>query len=183
MPRLLNGYKQWMQASFSSPSPRSDTLFTLVQFNVFRALDCNARLLFLPRNHAFDDDSTSIMADPRYLIPDGIAPPLRPTHLQRTVSHHPWIDLLPLPRMRDNLIRAGESYDEEALCNGLVGCGSDAGDRMGMLVWGQPWDPAGWEVTEEFLERWGWTVAGCRELFESTNHWRKKRGVAMLPLK
>ncbi|KID87963.1 hypothetical protein MAJ_11092, partial [Metarhizium majus ARSEF 297] len=40
-----------------------------------------------------------------------------------------------------------------------------------------PWEPSGWEVTESFVEKWGWLLAGCVELKEATNYWRGKRGL------
>lgn len=101
---------------------------------------------------------------------------LHPTELQCQIPHHPWIDLLPIPRMRDNLLRAGDSYDDIELCGDLVGFFNSPIARTGMVIWGDPWDVDGWEVTEPFLERWGWTIRGCGRLFESTNRWREKRG-------
>lgn len=44
---------------------------------------------------------------------------LRPTALQCEVLHHPWIDLLPVPKMRDNLILAEDTYDGAELCEAL----------------------------------------------------------------
>lgn len=46
----------------------------------------------------------------------------------------------------------------------------------GVLVWRDPWDPSGWEVTESFVRAWGWAVVGCWDLFHSTNKWRELRG-------
>ncbi|KAH8770709.1 hypothetical protein F5883DRAFT_666018, partial [Diaporthe sp. PMI_573] len=50
---------------------------------------------------------------------------LRPTLLQGSVEHHPWIDLFPCPRMRSNFLGAvvvhGEdAVDEDALCYDIV---------------------------------------------------------------
>ncbi|TGO76833.1 hypothetical protein BELL_0134g00040 [Botrytis elliptica] len=86
------------------------------------------------------------------------------------------IDCLPVPQMRQNLIPAGNTYDVMDLCGDLVGLFSAGTGRTGMVIWGEPWDVAGWEVTEGFLERWGWTIKGCWDLFESTNRWRAERG-------
>lgn len=84
--------------------------------------------------------------------------------------------MLPFPQMRDNLIRAGDSYNEMELCGDLVGFFNSPRARNGMIVWGEPWDPRGWEVTEDFLRHWAWTLKDCKELFGATNFWRTQRG-------
>jgi hypothetical protein len=78
--------------------------------------------------------------------------------------------------MRNNILRAGDSFDDMALCGDLVGLFSVSSGDAGMVVWGQPWLQSEWEVTEEFLKRWAWVVEGCWELRESTNRWRIRRG-------
>ncbi|VUC28523.1 unnamed protein product [Clonostachys rosea] len=42
------------------------------------------------------------------------------------------------------------------------------GDWTGLIVWGDPWDPSNWEVTEAFLRNWGWLLEGCSEIIHST---------------
>ncbi len=81
--------------------------------------------------------------------------------------------------MRDNLLRAEaeNSYDDVELCADLVGFANSETARTGVIIWGDhSWDPAGWEVTEQYLQKWGWTIRGCWVLFDSTNRWRRKRG-------
>lgn len=70
---------------------------------------------------------------------------------------------------------AGDSYDEDRLCNDLVEFEDIPNEQTGLIVWGEPWDSAGWEVSETFVRNWGWTVKGCVELLESTNYWRTTR--------
>lgn len=114
---------------------------------------------------------------------DGSLPPsLRPTTLQKTHTHHPWLDFFPIPKIRDNLLRAGESFDDEALCVDIMGFwdSSPTSSNCTLLVWGEPTDPGSWEVTEDFLRRWPWVIRGCPELLQSTNYWRRKRGEMML---
>jgi hypothetical protein len=104
---------------------------------------------------------------------------LQPTALQVSTLHHPWIDLLPVPEMRDNLFRRGmDSFDEDELCHALKGNLPE--HNPGVLVWRDPWDPSGWEVTERFVRDWGWVVVGCWDLLKSTNKWRAKRGERQL---
>jgi Domain of unknown function (DUF3425) len=103
---------------------------------------------------------------------------LRPTGLQLTVMHHPWIDLFPIPHLRDNVLRAASAgfFDEDELCADLVNLDDGQGERPSLIVWGAPWDPRGWEATVPFLRKWGWLTQGCPEIWEATNFWREKRG-------
>ena len=158
-------------------SPRVDQLLTLIQFNVFRALLSNTLALAWTLEWLECSDPIS----PWNNLPSNGNPPLcpealRPTLIQRTIKHHPWIDLWPIPQMRDNLLLAGDEYDEDRLCNDLVEFDGVTNEQTGLVVWNQPWDPMGWEVSETFLGNWGWTIRGCVELQESTNYWRLRRG-------
>jgi hypothetical protein len=49
-----------------------------------------------------------------------------------------------------------------------------------MLVWKDPWDPTGCEVTRSFMSAWGLVVHNRCDLFRSTNYWRLKRGEKLL---
>ncbi|KAK7422695.1 hypothetical protein QQX98_001483 [Neonectria punicea] len=160
--------------------PMPTMLSSLVQFNMSRALMSNAEILGLTPNQMHDDAlSLFVLAGPwpvgvnitTETLPSG----LRPTTLQYSTQHHPWIDLLPIPRLRDNLLeRDIESFDEEGLCCAFTGRGHRQG--AGVIVWREPWDCSGWEVTEEFVRSWGWVIVGCWDLFRSTNMWRAQRG-------
>jgi hypothetical protein len=107
-------------------------------------------------------------------------PSLRPTKVQRTVPHHPWLDFFPLPKMRDNLIQAGDDWDDDDLCHDIMGFWNSSAGNAGLLVWGEPWDVKNWELTEAFLKKWQWVVRGCPELMNSTNAWRAKRGERLI---
>ncbi|KAG0644915.1 Radicicol biosynthesis cluster regulator [Hyphodiscus hymeniophilus] len=100
----------------------------------------------------------------------------RPTVLQHTVEHHPWIDLFPIPTMRDNLLRAGAAYDNAEICLDIVEVGEKPKEKAGLIVWGEPWDVYAWGASPAFLRKWGWSVEGCYDLLKSTNHWRMERG-------
>ncbi|CZR61744.1 uncharacterized protein PAC_11641 [Phialocephala subalpina] len=174
---LIVQFEKWATSSGMMGSPGADLSLTLVKFNVLRAISSNARTLGYSAEST-DDDALSPFCDAstlQYHVP-ALPWSLRPTKLQRQLPHHPWIDILPIPQMRDNLLRAGDDFDDMELCGDLVGFFSASKCEVGMIVWGEPWDPAGWEATDEFLKRWGWTVRGCREVFESTNSWRSRRG-------
>ena len=176
--RAINLLQKWAQSSRMMGSPCTDKLLVLVKINVFRALISNSRTLGIPSEEIMDDDAISILCSPNRAVSRVLALPLalRPTDLQTNVAHHPWIDCLPVPRMRQNLIRAGDTFDVMKLCGDLVGLFSTGTGRTGIIVWGEPWDVAGWEVTEGFLKSWGWTIEGCWEIFESTNRCRAGRG-------
>ncbi|KAJ8071881.1 hypothetical protein OCU04_002189 [Sclerotinia nivalis] len=175
-------FEKWATRSGMMSFPRADLSLTLVKFNILRAICSNARTLGYSSAESTDDEALSPFCDAsnvQYHVP-ALPWSLRPTELQRQLPHHPWIDLLPIPQMRDNLLRAEDNFDDMELCGDLVGFFSASKCDVGMIVWGEPWDPAGWEATDEFLKQWGWTVRGCREVFESTNSWRSRRGESFL---
>ncbi|MCJ1401499.1 hypothetical protein MMC11_004713 [Xylographa trunciseda] len=176
-----------------------DNLLTLVQFNVLRAIITNISLLRLT-SVFFPSPSAPPAVPPS---PSLIPPPLRPTPLQLSTPHLPWIDIFPHPVVRDNLIRAGSAIDNHDMCLDIVGevCGGsgpcevlgmewdaskvvvrekDDGEPekelRGVLVWADPWDACNWELTEGFLRKWGWMVRGATDLIEASNEWREKRG-------
>lgn len=107
---------------------------------------------------------------------DYIPPSLRPTPIQRKIPHHPWLDFFPFPRMRDCLIVAGDSFDDDELCHDLMAFWDTRNTGATLLVWGEPWDPRNWEVTEAFVSKWGWLLKGSPELLAASNSWRLVRG-------
>ena len=168
--------------------PSHGHLTTVVHFNVFHGLARNAALLGLR-------DEWVIKGTISHFSRHGPGPMpgtgtgtasypenMRPTDLQRAVPHHPWIDLFPLPRMRDNFLRAAQArvgtVDEDAMCRDIVDVGAGHGiEHAALVVWGEPWDPRAWEATEGFLRKWGWLLDGCAEILEGTNRWRRERGL------
>ncbi|KAL4930441.1 DUF3425 domain-containing protein [Aspergillus undulatus] len=182
-------YAQYTTSHLNPPSPKTDLLPTLTRVNFLRALHANIEVMGYSASEMHDDALSHFgTAGPiKPSIRDISVLPvcLRPTKIQIAVPHHPWIDLLPIPTMRDNLILAGEEYDDIALCRAMSGYGvnlatgkkaGDARGETGVIIWRDPWDADGWEVTGSFLRRWGWTVAGCEGLFRATNWWRSVRG-------
>lgn len=165
-----------MYRHIASGSPRVDHLLTLIKLNAFRALfSNNAALGFAMEWLAEDAVSPFNATQPQRLV-DSCPPSLRPTALQCMVHHHPWIDLIPIPTMRDNLLLAGDFFDDTQLCMDVVEFWSSPGERTGLIVHGDPWEPQHWEVSEEFLRKWAWVIKGCWGLFQSTNYFRTKRG-------
>lgn len=179
MQRIVYEFEKWFKSSCLLGSPTRDHLVVLVKFNVFRAFIYNSMILGFSTEEALEEEALSPFTNPTDLkiatLPS-LPSSLRSTKLQCRIPHHPWIDMLPLPEMRDNLLRAGDAFDEVKLCTELVGFHSTSTSRSGMVLWAEPWDPSAWEVTEDFLWDWGWTIKGCEKLFESTNYWRLRRG-------
>ena len=104
---------------------------------------------------------------------------LRPTQLQKTISHETWVDILPYPAMRDNILINQDNMDVDALCEDFVG-GMDEGvseiESRGLILWGDPWREDGWEISEGFARKWSFLLKGCVGLLEATNKWREERG-------
>jgi hypothetical protein len=157
-----------------------DHLIPLVQFNAFRATLTNMLILSVPHLTPRECDiSTALQTTPLFTPPGTPPPSLAPTALQRSVAHDMWIDLLPHSTMRDNAIRAMDTFNHHDLCSDMLG-GHDQGrnsiELTGVLVWGNPWEVSGWEVTEGFVNKWGFLLKDCWEVIAATNHWRTKRG-------
>jgi hypothetical protein len=119
------------------------------------------------------------------LPPPACPEALKPTTLQRTIVHHPWIDLFPFPNFRDRVLLALEKgmLDDDELCwDVLETDGRDIDERSALIVWGDSSDPHAWDVNEAFLRKWGWLVWECRELLQATNDWQARRGERQLKL-
>jgi hypothetical protein len=183
---VAENYENWARQEYMLGAPDVDNLFSPTQFNVFRAfLEISGTMGFnqdwftdeevispFYANNKGDDSAGRVIPASRQLPPS-----FRPTPLQQSVEHHPWIDLFPHPGLRDNILSQGPDYDDEPLCLDVVEFAHSAKARgSGLVVWGNPCDPYSWEVSEDFARRWSWVIRGCRELFQSTNHWRARRG-------
>lgn len=99
----------------------SDHLIPLIHYNVWRAIVTNMILLGSAQMFGCDGQVHHGALTIRLPIPPNIPPSLEPTPLQREVEHEPWIDLFPLPALRDALIRADGMYDDCDLCCDMVG--------------------------------------------------------------
>ncbi|KAJ1710438.1 hypothetical protein NYO67_7403 [Aspergillus flavus] len=179
---LLDLFSKTAYQSYILGSPASDHLLTLAKVNVFRAFASIMSTLGMPKHHEWmDDDAISpfTLLRPGFTTPSTIPLTLRPTKLQQSIPHHPWLDFFPHPRMRDNLIRAGD-FDDEQLCMDIMGFWDMSTESCGLLVWGDPQDLGNWEVSEEFIRKWPWVVGGCAELLVSTNRWRAMRGEKLI---
>lgn len=70
------------------------------------------------------------------------------------IPHYVLLDLFPLPQTRNNLLLAGNTYDSEVLAADIfdVGEQSQSPLKNGLILWGEPWDAGGWEVSESFCD-------------------------------
>ncbi|OBT85703.1 hypothetical protein VE02_05943 [Pseudogymnoascus sp. 03VT05] len=195
-------------------SPFQDHLLNLIQFNVLRAIFSNKSTLmssaaYFKKVNTSDKPQIERIQDcypTRAIIvsaSSGIPASLLPTQLQATVEHSTWIDAIPFPRMRDNLIKPKTEYDPVELARDLIGDlvdfasaydltrPSDTDDvetldlskrenentatRNGLVIWGEPHCPENWEVSPGFLQKWRWTLEGCQDVLDSSNRWRLLR--------
>lgn len=160
-------------------NPQADHLLTLTKLNLFRAFLRNIAALGYSREWMSDDALSRFSISGPHLktVPlANIPSSLRPTELQQSQPHHPWLDFFPFARLRDNLIQNEDSMDDFQFCRDLMGFWTMPSEENCMLVWGNPWDPMNWEITEVFLRKWGWLLKGCPEILWSSNYWRLQRG-------
>lgn len=157
-----------------------DHLIPLIEYNVWRANLTNA--LILGHVHLIGQRTCSFGQSPT-IFPnpyqgDKLPESLQPTLLQRTHQHPEWIDIFPSPRMRDNAVRAHHLISREELCADMLGrmSGGQYNTEPAIMVWSNPWEPAGWELSEAFIRKWWLLFNGCDDLFEATNRWRSLRG-------
>ncbi|KAJ8116868.1 hypothetical protein OPT61_g1810 [Boeremia exigua] len=168
-------------------SPNQADLPTLTRLNALDALMQNASLLQIPFEFLETDDYNSqfnIYGPQSALV---LPPSLNPTAMQKAVTHHSWLDLFPIPRMRDNILWAIETrqLDEnqlcDALCCDLINMTADSASNL--IIWGDPWDISGWEFSETFFRTWAPLLYGCHEVLQASNHWRALRGERHLNLR
>jgi hypothetical protein len=117
---------------------------------------------------------------------DHVVPHLRPTVAQVRHRHHPYLDVLPFPTLRERIIEAcsidSPILDEEDLCDdlqkdGLICWGSYLGDGNLATGSGAPWDYRSWEAQPWFLKKWWFFIGGSQgELFQQTRWWHQMRG-------
>jgi hypothetical protein len=175
--QLINRFSAWMSPRYLQGCLETETLPSLVQFNTTLSFVANAQTLgYTTLLMSPSARSRFSPADLNKSFSNSLPASLRPTALQCNVPHHPWIDLLPVPELRDNLLLHGETtYDARQLCRDMRGFQAVSSGHGGVIVWGDPWDPEGWEVTKAFAQKWPWVIRGNRSLLQSSNYWRVKR--------
>ncbi|KXJ86180.1 hypothetical protein Micbo1qcDRAFT_168787 [Microdochium bolleyi] len=145
-------------------------------------IQCNDRVWQLDATSTFVDGTMSLLSSS--MLP----PSWQPTQSQSTLPHHPIVDLLPWPSVRDRLLLIMSLPD--ALKPATVGTGGMAVVQLaydmedsseGLRVWGEDvYDSAAWEVGQVLFEKW-WFVFD-RQVIERSNYWRRMRGAPDLKL-
>ncbi|KAJ5761800.1 uncharacterized protein N7511_005182 [Penicillium nucicola] len=173
-------FRQWVETTayhnYLHGSPKTDQLISLSRVNVHRAINENIAAIGMTTDWMKSDDSISIfnLAQPGFTV-EGIPPALQPTAVQTNIPHHPWLDFFPFQGIRDRLILAGDSFDDDDLCHDLMAFWDTRNTAATLLVWGNSWEPKNWEVTENFARKWKWLLLDSPGLLASTNVWRKSR--------
>ncbi|KAH6972836.1 hypothetical protein BKA56DRAFT_592894 [Ilyonectria sp. MPI-CAGE-AT-0026] len=173
-------------------SPKPSFLQTLIRINALNAIVQNAKKIGIPVDALCRDEAISPFSQTGPLLPAPTAPlpscpeVLHPTQLQKTVFHHPWIDVLPLLQLRDNLLKplSVEGFDEDERCLEVFHPADHfpMEEQLALIIWGDGDNIRCWEASIAFLRKWGWLLRGCPELLESTNAWRMQRGEKTLKL-
>ncbi|KAL6806858.1 hypothetical protein GGI42DRAFT_319606 [Trichoderma sp. SZMC 28013] len=201
--------------SWQRISPLSDHLLHLVNYNAFRGFLRNKILLSQVTEHYFKQSSGEVVKanimEPfsvkTVILPTVSDMPicLSPTESQRKLPHRTWIDFLPFPRIRDNLILNEHRFNHWELIVDLIGYpvsrmlypskqtmgplkshgqlarrdtidDSFTATRKCLILWGDPDIPQSWEATPGFMEKWGWVTEGYPEILQYSNQWRISRG-------
>lgn len=163
--------------SYSAGNPCLDHLLSLSKFNVIRAFVANMEAIGISIQSLEGDTPSPFTLCSPSPSPRNIPVSLCPTVTQCSIPHHPWLDCFPFPKLRDNIINAQSYLDT---CEIAVVIMEPASEKLSMLVWGEPWDPWNWEVSEWFVQNWEWIINGCPEILRSSNYWRAKRDLEPL---
>ena len=189
-------------------SPEYDTS-TTSQSLVFPLSPDGAKisLPILSTIHAFTTIATCLdviskIWDPGYrhtlapIAPTHLPPNLHPTPTQMTVPHHPFLDALPWPSVRDNLIcifnlppasRPPVAQGDDGKGEGIMKLWQDLDDsHEGVRVHGNfvEWGAGSelseevWEIGELFYRNWWWCIDA--RIVGTANAKRRERGLPPL---
>lgn len=159
-------------------------LLVVIQHNCLRGMLSNMAILIRLKGQDFQGWADFYLED----IP---SPPedsprcLQFTQLQKAVSHESWIDIVPSPNMRDNIIKCQDQLDTDELCYDFLGGYFEGKNEImsrGMILWGDPWNSDAWELSENFIKKWWFLLQGCGDMIASTNKWRAARGEKKLAI-
>lgn len=107
-----------------------------------------------------------------------LPPSLQPTLLQLQTPHHAYIDLIPSPTLRDNLIRAGFET-ANAFLTAACAFVYETEDLGQLTIWGQDYfNEMSWEFSEEVLKAWPGLLTP--EWRDRANFWRRQRNEALI---
>jgi hypothetical protein len=132
-------------------------------------------------------DSMSPFTDPALsgLSFDHLPVNLRPTPTQQRIPHHPMLDILVWPVVRDKLILVFSQPVEErppiaASPTALLDLVYDIEDSAeGVRIWGDdPYDAENWETGEAVFKKWWWAIDSS--IIGKSNKLRMERGAPLL---
>ena len=132
-------------------------------------------------------DSTSPFTDPALsgLSFDHLPANLRPTANQKLIPHHPVLDILAWPTVRDKMILVFSQPPEvrppiAASPMALIDFVYDVEDSAeGVRIWGDdPYNAENWEAGEAVFKKWWWALDSS--IIGKSNDWRKERGAPLL---
>ena len=125
-----------LRSYLALPGLTEHEFLPLMQYSLMRAFIKNATVLGLDLFLFADDDSLSPWTFENPCLASGPTS-LSPTPIQMGTPHHPYLDILALPSMRDNILLANMTDEqEEQFC---VQVHEDS-----FTVWGsQPWNAMG----------------------------------------
>ncbi|KAJ2994515.1 hypothetical protein NUW58_g1534 [Xylaria curta] len=177
-PYLTEGHDGTNIPGIFFPLSPDHRLLVLIQLNVFRGMLSNMAMLRLLDRLPIECGMVLYAKD--FPSPPEVLPPsLQETWLQQTTPHDMWVDTVPCPRLRDNILSYVNLISEDDFCEDVMGGlfeGFNDIEINGLLVWGEPWSETGWEVTPGFAKKWGFLLKGCDTLIEATNRYREARG-------
>jgi hypothetical protein len=150
--------------SIPEPSPETQ-LMILQSVNAVNAMFCISEVMQLNCTYVH----RTYTAQPTVTYP----PSLTPTKLQAVIAHHAYVDMIPFPILRDRILEALQTMNEEELCKDLV---TDE-----WKIWGnKPWEPRSWEMPHKFVHKW-WFLLD-EDILAMTNFWRQQRSEEPLSL-
>ncbi|KAL9127324.1 MAG: hypothetical protein Q9175_007757 [Cornicularia normoerica] len=156
-----------IQSIFATPGLAEHHYISLMEYSVLRAFVQNASLLRIDLFVLANDDALSpwTTSNP---YPAFAQHDLTPTPLQLSTPHHPYVDIIAPPSLRDNiLLSIMTNEQEDQLCYEMH-CGS-------FTIWGsQPWNALAWEISQAFVTNWAWLMDN--EIIRCSNFWRGERG-------
>lgn len=170
---------------FGSPEPTGTPTFP-IEISFFTACLANARFLGLNPRDIMKDEAISPFSARAEQLPDkeeyraqfttygstasspdelpshGFTNDMAPTMEQLTITHHPYLDLIPWPSFRARAIVASSMeppmIDEGDLCLDLLNNGIYCWGMRGASLHGRgegtPWDSRSWEAKPWFLKKW-----------------------------
>ena len=125
-----------VQSMFAIPGLAEHRYISLTEYSVLRAYVQNARLLAISLQVFADDDALSpwTISNPYpALAPYDVCP----TPLQLSTPHHPYIDVIGPPSLRDNILLSVLTEEQEdQFCHDV--------HSSAFTIWGsQPWNALG----------------------------------------